>query len=92
MPEREPFQLQWPRNDGSGPQSDRHDLLADRPQSEAREFEMGPGEGDTDDRHRQDQRGDEVAERKPPARQHQPDDVAEETQRAGADILPPVPL
>src|SRR5690349_13942361 len=66
--------------------SDRHDLLADRPQGKAGELEMRPGEGDADDRHRQEHRGDEVAEREPPAREHEPDDVADDAERAGAGI------
>src|SRR5690349_3375562 len=45
----------------------RHDHLADRPQRDAGKLEVSPGERDPDDRHGQNNRGDEVAEREPPA-------------------------
>src|SRR6476660_8623206 len=37
-----------------------NDHLADRPQRDAGEFEVGPGEGNADDSHRKQHRGDEV--------------------------------
>ena len=48
---------------------------------------MRPGKGDADDRHRENDRGDEVAERKPPAGEQQPDQIADHAERPGADIL-----
>ena len=47
---------------------------------------MRPGEGDADDRDRENHRRDEVSERKPPAGQDEPDQVADQAKRAGADI------
>ena len=47
---------------------------------------MGPGEGNADDGHRKKDCGDDVGEREPPARKHQPDQVADQPQRPGADI------
>src|SRR5215510_14275488 len=54
-----------------------HDCSADRPQRDAGKLEMRPGKGEPDDRYRPDDRGDEMAEREPPAGEHEPDDVAD---------------
>ena len=48
---------------------------------------MRPGEWNADDRDRQADRGEQMAERQPPAGQHQPDDIAEHAKSAGADIV-----
>ena len=40
-----------------GPSLSRHDHLADRPERDAGELQMGPGEGDADDCDRQHQCG-----------------------------------
>src|SRR6202035_1742964 len=50
------------------------------------ELDMRPGEGNADDGHRKNDRGDEMAKRQPPARQHQPDQIADQPERPGADI------
>src|SRR5258708_22368113 len=47
---------------------------------------MRPGEGNANDRHRENDRGDEMPERKPPAREHEPDQIADYPERSGADI------
>ena len=65
----------------------RHDHLADRPERDAGELEVRPGEGDADDGDCEHQRRQEMAEREPPAGEHEPDDVADHPERAGADIL-----
>src|SRR5207249_1094117 len=49
----------------------RHDGLADRPEREPRELEMRPAERDADDGEEQREREQEMAEREPPARQHE---------------------
>src|SRR6516164_8430276 len=64
------------------------DLLADRPQRDPGKLQMRPGKGNADDSHREYDRGDEMAERQPPAGEHEPDDVAEEPERPGAEIMP----
>src|SRR4051812_8714547 len=66
--------------------SSRHDYLADRPQRDAGELEMRPGKGNADDRHRKNDGGDEMAERKPPAGEDEPDNVADHAKRPGADV------
>src|ERR1700736_5813839 len=63
-----------------------HDYLADRPQRDAGEFYVGPGEGNADDGYGERDRGDDMSERQPPARQHKPDQVADQAQRSAADI------
>src|SRR5262249_62362556 len=55
----------------------RHDRPADRPERDAGKLKMRPGKGQPDDRYRPDDRGDEVAEREPPAGEHKPDDIAD---------------
>ena len=42
--------------------------------------------GDTDNGHGEKYRGDEMPEREPPARKHQPHDIAEKSERSGADV------
>src|SRR6516165_5617927 len=64
------------------------DLLADRPQRDPGKLQMRPGKGNADDSHREYDRGDEMAERQPPAGEHEPDDIAEEPERSGAEIMP----
>ena len=48
---------------------------------------MGPGKGKADDGDGQHHGGDEMAERQPPARQHQPDQIADQAERSGADVV-----
>ena len=48
------------------------DLLADRPQRDPGKLQMRPGKGNADDSHREYDRGDEMAERQPPAGEHEP--------------------
>ena len=55
----------------------RHDHLADRPKRDAGELEMRPGKWNSDDRHGKKNRHDDMAERQPPPRQHQPYDVSQ---------------
>src|SRR5262249_26266671 len=71
---------------------DRHDGAADRPEREPRQLEMRPGERDADDRDRQHDGEHEMAERQPPARENEPDDVADGPERAGAGVLAAVML
>src|SRR5450631_437375 len=63
-----------------------NDDLADRPQRDPCEFQMRPGERDADDGDGERDRRHEVRERKPPSCEHQPDHVADQAERAGADI------
>src|SRR6516165_8583520 len=51
-------------------------------------FRCAQAKGMPDDSHREYDRGDEMAERQPPAGEHEPDDVAEEPERPGAEIMP----
>ena len=69
-----------------------NDRLADRPERDAGEFQVRPGKRKTDDGDGKADRRDEVAEREPPAGQHEPDDVADHAERAGADIFLAGPL
>src|SRR5271155_2929958 len=55
----------------------RDDHLADRPKRDAGKLQMRPGEGNADDGEGQQNSGDHMAEREPPACQHQPDDITE---------------
>jgi hypothetical protein len=48
----------------------------------AGELHMRPGEGDADDGHGKNDRCDDVCEREPPARQQQPNQVADQAQRS----------
>src|SRR6266436_10014847 len=48
---------------------------------------MRPGEGQSDDRDRQEDRCDQVAERQPPTGEKEPDDIAEGAERPGAEIV-----
>ena len=63
------------------------DLLADRPQRDASKFQMRPGERDADDRHREHDRGDEMAERQSKAGEHEPDNVTDEPEQPRAEIV-----
>src|SRR6478736_212284 len=47
---------------------------------------MGPGERNADDGHGEDDRGNKMRERQPPAGQQQPDQIADETERPGTDV------
>jgi hypothetical protein len=47
---------------------------------------MSPGEGDADNGHGKNRRGDDVRQRQPPPRQQQPDQVADQAERPGTDI------
>src|SRR5258708_36086271 len=67
---------------------DRHDHLADRPDRQDGEFQMRPGEGQADDGDGPAQRDDDGPEREPPAGEDQPEEVAERTQRSGAESAP----
>ncbi len=46
---------------------------------------MRPGERDADNGDGEQHGRDEMTKREPPAGQHQPDDIAEEPERTGAD-------
>ena len=48
---------------------------------------MHPCERDTDDRDSEQDGRDQMAERQPPACQHKPDDVAEQSEWPGADVV-----
>src|SRR5262249_43887801 len=65
----------------------RDDRLPDRPQRQPGELQGCPGERESHERHGEQDRGDEVAERHPPSGEKQPYDVADHPQRAGADIF-----
>src|SRR5271154_7236449 len=65
----------------------RNDHLADRPKRDAGKLQMRPGEGNADDGEGQQNSGDHMAEREPPACQHQPDDITEKAERSGAGIV-----
>ena len=47
---------------------------------------MRPCERDSDDGHGQNHRRNEMPEREPPARKHQPDQIADQAEQTGADI------
>src|SRR5580704_12988913 len=66
---------------------DVDDHLADRPQRDAGEFQMRPRERDTDEGDGEQKRGDEMAERQPPAGEHEPQYVADEAEGPGADVV-----
>jgi hypothetical protein len=51
------------------------------------EFQVRPGERDAHDGHGEQNRRDEVAERQPPSGENQPHDVADHSERAGADVF-----
>src|SRR5438094_2297521 len=55
----------------------RNDRLANRPKCDAGELEMRPGKWDSDDGHGKKNRHDDMAERQPPPREHQPYDVSQ---------------
>ena len=65
----------------------RHDHLADRPQRNAGQLQVRPGEGNANDGDGQRQRQDQVHQRQPPAGQNQPDDVADGAERPGANVF-----
>src|SRR5712691_13128287 len=67
----------------------RHDHPADRPERQARELEVRPGERDADDGDGQENGDDEMAEGQPPAGQDQPYDISDNAERSGADVLLP---
>ena len=48
---------------------------------------MRPGEGDADNGYCEQDRSDYVRERKPPAGEDSPQDIAENTKRSSADVL-----
>src|SRR6516162_2218356 len=58
-----------------------------RPQRDASKFQMRPGERDADDRHREQDRGDEMAARQPKAGEHEPDNVTDEPEQPRAEIV-----
>jgi hypothetical protein len=64
----------------------RDDHPADRPQRENRQLEVRPGERDADYGNREGHGGNKVAKREPPARQHQPDQIAQKTRGAGSKV------
>src|ERR1700761_8097747 len=66
----------------------RNDGLADRPKRDAGELQMRPGKGKADDRDRPQHRGDEMAEREPPAGEDEPDQVADDAEQTGAAVFP----
>src|SRR5580700_2430264 len=63
------------------------DRFADRPQRDAGKFQMRPGERNADDGDGEQDGGEEMAERQPPAGEHQPDDIAQKAERPGADVV-----
>jgi hypothetical protein len=65
----------------------RDDHLANRPKRDAGKLEVRPGKWKSDDRHGKKNRHDDMAERQPPPRQHQPYDVSQNAERPGADVL-----
>src|SRR5262249_46946488 len=66
-----------------------HNHFSDRPQCQPRKFQVCPGKGNPDDRDRKEKGGDQMAQRKPPACKHKPDDVAEHSERPGAYAFAP---
>ena len=52
------------------------------------QFQMRPGERNADNGHGKHDRGENVAERQPPACQHQPDEITDQAERPGAEIVP----
>jgi hypothetical protein len=64
-----------------------HDHLADRPQRDAGELQVRPGERNADESDGEADRSDKMPERQPPAGEHEPDQIAEEAERAGADVV-----
>src|SRR5689334_7155185 len=62
------------------------DHLADRPERDAGKLQVRPGERNADERDGKANRGDQMAERQPPAGEHKPDQIAEEAKRSGADV------
>src|SRR5437899_2618543 len=68
---------------------DRYDHLTDRPQRKTGQFQVRPGERDSHDCQGEQDGDDEVPERQPPAGENQPHEVAEDPERAGADVLSP---
>src|SRR5437016_2645395 len=71
----------------AGGRVDRDDDAADRPEREPGKLQVGPGEGQADNRRGLDQRDAEMAQRQPPAGEHEPYDIAENAGRAGAEIV-----
>src|SRR5436190_12483307 len=65
----------------------RNDRLPNRPKCDAGELEMRPGKWDSDDGHGKKNRHDDMAERQPPPREHQPYDVSHHPKWSGADVL-----
>src|SRR5262245_54263127 len=61
----------------------------DRPQRQPRKFQVRPSEGNADDRDRKEKGGDQMAQRKPPACEHKPNDVAKHSERPGAYVFIP---
>ena len=68
------------------------DHLADWPECQSSELQMGPGKGNTDDRERQQKRGHQVGERQPPAGKDEPNDVADEAKWPSPHVLVPYVL
>src|SRR5262249_30236421 len=66
-----------------------HDDLADRPEREPGKLQVRPGERNADDGDGEQDGDEDMAERQPPAGQHQPDDIADDAERPGADVLLP---
>jgi hypothetical protein len=60
---------------------------ADGPEGKTGKLQMRPCEGQTDDRNGERDRGEHMTDGKPPAGEQKPDDVAQNAQWAGADIL-----
>ena len=67
----------------------RYNYLSDWPESQSSQFHMRPGKGDADNRHGKHDSRHDVSKREPPARQHQPDQIADQAERPGADIALP---
>src|SRR6185437_6163938 len=68
---------------------DRHHRPPERPEGEAGELQMRPGEREADDGDGEADRSDEMAEGEPPSGEKQPDEVADRAERPGAEMGAP---
>jgi hypothetical protein len=71
---------------------DRDDVPPNRPEREAGQLEVGPGEGQSDNGDGQAHSNDDMADGEPPAGEHQPDEIANEAERASPEIFPSVEI
>src|SRR6516162_8908265 len=75
----------WPRAAGRHRAVPRHNDFSNRPERKARELQVRPGKRDPDDRDGKEDRGQEMTKRQPPAGEHEPDYVADDSQRSSPD-------